>query len=68
MHRRVLLVTGGAGRIVWDRSQPNGLPGRCLDASRVERAFGFRGATPSEIDLRNMIDWYLSSPHSGETL
>jgi GDP-L-fucose synthase len=68
MHRRVLLVTGGAGRIVWDTSQPNGQPRRCLDVSRAERALGFRAATPFELGLRNTVDWYLSSSHSGETL
>jgi GDP-L-fucose synthase len=29
------------GRIVWDTSQPNGQPRRCLDMSRAEQAFGF---------------------------
>ena len=53
---------------MWDRSQPNGQPRRCLDVSRVERAFGFWAATPFEAGLRNMIDWYFSLPHSGETL
>ena len=61
-------MTGFDGRIVWDTSQPNGQPRRCLDVSRAERAFGFRAATPFEAGLRNMIDWYLSSSHSGETL
>ena len=43
-------------------------PRGCVDVSRIERAFGFRAATPFEVGLRNTIDWYLSSSHSGETL
>jgi GDP-L-fucose synthase len=61
-------MTGFDGRIVWDTSQSNGKPRRCLDVSRAEQAFGFRAATPFEAGLRNTIDWYLSSLHSGGTL
>jgi GDP-L-fucose synthase len=60
-------MTGFAGRIVWDTSQPNGQPRRCLDVSRAERAFGFRARTSFEDGLRKTIEWYLSSSQSGET-
>ena len=68
MHRRVLPVTGGAGQIMRETSQPNGQPRRCLDVSRAERAFGFWAVTLFELGLRNSVDWYLSSSHSEETL
>lgn len=53
-------MTGFAGRIVWDTSQPNGQPRRCLDVSRAEREFGFRARTSFEDGLRKTIEWYLS--------
>lgn len=49
--------TGFTGRIVWDRSQPNGQPRRCLDTSRAE-AFGFRATTQFDAGLRRTIEWY----------
>jgi GDP-L-fucose synthase len=63
----IAAMTGFAGRIVWDTSQPNGQPRRCLDVSRAERAFGFRARTSFEDGLRKTIAWYLSSSQSGET-
>jgi GDP-L-fucose synthase len=46
------------GRIVWDTSQPNGQPRRCLDTSRAARAFGFRASTSLEEGLAATITWY----------
>jgi GDP-L-fucose synthase len=63
----IAAMTGFAGRIVWDTSQPNGQPRRCLDVSRAERAFGFRASTSFEDGLRKTIEWYLSCLQSGET-
>ena len=62
----IAAMTGFVGRIVWDSSQPNGQPRRCLDVSRAEREFQFRAATPFEAGLRKTIDWYLSSSQSKE--
>jgi len=53
-------LTGFSGRIVWDTSQPNGQPRRCLDTSRAEKEFGFRAQTSLEEGLRKTIDWYVS--------
>jgi len=36
-------LTGFRGTIRWDASKPDGQPRRCLDVSRAEREFGFRG-------------------------
>jgi GDP-L-fucose synthase len=53
-------LTGFRGRIVWDTSQPNGQPRRCLDVSRAERAFGFRASTEFAVGLRKTVEWYRS--------
>jgi GDP-L-fucose synthase len=52
-------LTGFEGEVVWDRSQPDGQPRRCLDTSRAEREFGFRAAMGFEEGLQKTIDWYL---------
>jgi GDP-L-fucose synthase len=53
-------LTGFRGRIVWDTSQPNGQPRRCLDVSRAECAFGFRATTEFDVGLRKTVEWYQS--------
>jgi len=55
---RIAGLTGFSGRIVWDASQPNGQPRRCLDVSRAEREFGFRASTAFEVGLRKTVEWY----------
>jgi GDP-L-fucose synthase len=51
-------LTGFAGDVIWDTSQPNGQPRRCLDTTRAEALFGFRARTPFEDGLRRAIEWY----------
>ncbi len=51
-------LTGFRGDVIWDTSQPNGQPRRCLDTSRAESLFGFRARTPFEDGLRRTIAWY----------
>lgn len=57
---KIAKMTGFAGRIMWDRTKPNGQPRRCLDVSRAKQEFGFCATTPFEIGLRNTIEWYQS--------
>jgi GDP-L-fucose synthase len=57
---KIAALTGFAGRIIWDATQPNGQPRRCLDVSRAEREFGFRARTPFDVGLRKTIEWYRS--------
>jgi len=52
-------ITGFKGRIVWDTSQPDGQPRRCLDTTKAEQLFGFRAKVPFEEGLRETIDWYV---------
>jgi GDP-L-fucose synthase len=53
-------LTGFKGRLIWNSSQPDGQPRRCLDTSRATAFFGFRATTPFEEGLRRTIDWYRS--------
>ena len=49
------------GKIVWDKSKPDGQPRRMLDVSRAEKLFGFRARTRFEDGLKATIDWYLEN-------
>jgi GDP-L-fucose synthase len=57
-------LTGFRGELVWDETQPNGQPRRCLDTTRAERGFGFRAQVSLEMGLRGTIDWYLAVSES----
>jgi GDP-L-fucose synthase len=55
-------LTGFKGRIIWDSTQPDGQPRRCLDVTKAEQLFGFRARMQFEEGLRRTIDWYTSHP------
>ena len=60
----IVQLTHFKGKIVWDKSKPNGQPRRKLDVSRAEREFGFRTQVPFEQGLRKTVDWF--SANRGE--
>jgi GDP-L-fucose synthase len=57
-------IIGFDGRIVWDSTQPNGQPRRCLDTTRAKQAFGFEARTALEQGLQRTIEWYLMRQQS----
>ena len=55
----IVKLTGFAGRIEWDTSQPNGQPRRKLDTSRAKERFGFEARVRFEEGLRKTIEGYV---------
>ncbi|MGH9768755.1 MAG: GDP-L-fucose synthase family protein [Blastocatellia bacterium] len=55
---KIAVLTGFKGRLVWDATQPDGQPRRCLDTSRAEREFGFRARIGFDEGLKQTIEWY----------
>jgi GDP-L-fucose synthase len=51
-------LTGFEGKVVWDRSKPDGQPRRKLNVDRAEKEFGFRSSTPFRVGLADTIRWY----------
>ncbi len=51
-------LTGFKGELVWDASQPDGQPRRCLDTTRAKEYFGFGSQVGFEEGLLRTIDWY----------
>jgi GDP-L-fucose synthase len=49
------------GKIVWDKTKPNGQPRRMLNTTKAEREFKFKAMTPFDIGLKKAIDWYTST-------
>jgi GDP-L-fucose synthase len=49
-----------SGRIVWDRTKPNGQPRRCLDTSRAQQYFGFRAKQELRGGIAKTVAWFLA--------
>lgn len=58
-------LMGFKGRIVWDKSKPDGQPRRMLDTSKAEKEFGFKARTPFEEGLKKTIEWYRKNTGQG---
>jgi len=58
-------LTGFKGRLVWDPTQPDGQPRRCLDVTRAKELLGFRATTPFEDGLAKTIEWYRAHRDAG---
>jgi GDP-L-fucose synthase len=54
----VVKLTGYTGKVVWDRSKPDGQPRRMLDTRRAKQAFGFEAQTSFEGGLARTIEWF----------
>jgi len=46
------------GKIIWDKTKPDGQPRRCIDTSRAKKEFGFKATTDFKKGLKKTIDWY----------
>jgi len=53
--------TGFQGNVVWDASQPDGQPRRCLDTRRAKEYFGFEAKTKFEEGIEKTIAWYVAN-------
>lgn len=51
-------LTGYKGKIVWDKTKPDGQPRRMLDVSKAKKEFGFAAKTSFENGLKKTIEWY----------
>lgn len=54
----IVELTGFQGRVIWDKTKPDGQPRRMLDTSRAFKEFGFRSKTDFRTGLKETIDWY----------
>jgi len=54
-------LTDYKGKIVFDRSKPDGQPKRRLSVNLAKKEFGFKASTNFKQGLKNTIDWYISN-------
>lgn len=48
------------GKIIWDKTKPDGQPRRRLDTTKAQKEFGFKAETNFEEGLKLTINWYLN--------
>ena len=53
-------AVGFRGKVVWDKSKPNGQPRRRLDVTRAEELFGFRANCSLNEGIAKTVAWFLS--------
>jgi GDP-L-fucose synthase len=56
-------LTGFRGRLVFDRTKPDGQPRRSLDVTRARNSFGFAATTDFRTGLKRTIEWYQAQRH-----
>lgn len=54
----IIKFTGFKGKIIWDKTKPDGQPRRCLNTTRAKKEFCFKAKTPFEEGLKKTIEWY----------
>ncbi len=53
-------ITGFQGKIVWDKTKPDGTPRKLLDISKIKK-LGWKPKTKLETGLQKTYQWYLKS-------
>lgn len=59
-------LTHFKGKIVWDKTKPDGQPRRKLDISKARKEFGFEAETNFRDGLKKTIDWYVRNLKSDQ--
>lgn len=54
-------LVGFAGRIIWDKTKPDGQPRRKLDTTLAKKEFGFTAQVDFKTGLKKTIDWYMKN-------
>ncbi len=55
----IVKLTGFEGKVVWDKTKPDGQPRRMLDTFKAKNEFGFKSRTSFEVGLKKTIEWYV---------
>jgi len=60
----IVELTGFRGKVVWDRSKPDGQPRRCLDTRFEEKEFNFKAKIELKAGLKRTVQWYKQHRHA----
>ncbi|MEN6623247.1 MAG: GDP-L-fucose synthase [Smithella sp.] len=51
-------ITGFHGKIIWDKTKPDGQPRRMLDTDKAAKEFGFKAKTDFKTGLAKTVEWF----------
>lgn len=57
---KICKIVGFTGKIVWDKTKPDGQPRRRLNTSKAYKEFGFKAKTKFDMGLKKIIKWYMT--------
>lgn len=57
-------ITGFKGKLIWDKSKPDGQPRRKLDTTRAEKEFGFISKENFKDGLEKTVQWYIENKNN----
>lgn len=55
---KLCALMGYQGKLLWDKTVPQGQPRRLLDTSKAKKNFGFKAKTSLDLGLKKTLDWY----------
>ena len=58
----IVKLTKFKGKVIWDKTKPDGQPRRKLDTTRAYKEFGFKAQVSFETGLKRTIAWYERNP------
>ncbi len=59
--KKVSEIVGFKGKIVFDKTKPDGQPRRKLNTNFALKEFGFKSTTNFDVGLKKTIEWYLEN-------
>jgi GDP-L-fucose synthase len=59
----IVRLTGYCGKIIWNKSKPDGQPKRMLDTSKAQKEFRFFAKIDITTGLSKTIEWYKENRH-----
>lgn len=59
LSEKIAHLTKFTGDIIWDHSQPDGQPRRCLDTAKAWTEFRWKSKIPFDEGLADTVKWYL---------
>ncbi len=59
--KQISEIIGYKGKIIWDRTKPEGTLRRCLDSSQMHKKINFEPKVLFKQGIRNTIEWYLKN-------
>jgi GDP-L-fucose synthase len=57
--KKIINIVGYKGKVIYDKTKPDGQPKRRLDVTRAKKEFGFKAQTKFDQGLKETINWYL---------